>query len=300
MSGEVPEADRLRLRPYSLDDERALYEVFADPYARTFYPEMADSHNVRAWIEWNLRNYDEFGFGLFNWRGHALGRGFIRLRLGLGIIHCFFEGNGALDQRLSREFKKAERKKCGDEAREHAAQEQFSCHLISYQRTNGFSVRIGFTSWRSHPPVFGALVAGEAQKMAGIVHEFMHIHAAKHGCSPLLKANKIDAKQEQQAREDHAGQVRVRRSGGGEGKDEPEDRGCPHVVRCAQARSAEQMVTMAEQDLVRRGQIKPGDVLGVVAGTRQASGSTNLMRLHVVTEQEAERIVHPPKSARKH
>jgi pyruvate kinase len=66
-----------------------------------------------------------------------------------------------------------------------------------------------------------------------------------------------------------------------------------HPVRCRQARSAEQMVTMAEQDLVRRGLLKPGDVLGVVAGTRQASGSTNLMRLHVVTEQEAEDIVHP-------
>jgi pyruvate kinase len=73
-----------------------------------------------------------------------------------------------------------------------------------------------------------------------------------------------------------------------------------HPVRCHQARSAEQMVSLAEQDLVRRGQIKPGDVLGVVAGTRQASGSTNLMRLHVVTEQEAESIVHPPKSSRKH
>jgi pyruvate kinase len=72
-----------------------------------------------------------------------------------------------------------------------------------------------------------------------------------------------------------------------------------HPVRCRQARSAEQMVTMAEQDLVRRGVLKPGDVLGVVAGTRQASGSTNLMRLHVVTEQEAERIVHPKKKALK-
>ena len=69
-----------------------------------------------------------------------------------------------------------------------------------------------------------------------------------------------------------------------------------HPVRCRQARSAEQMVTMAEQDLVRRGLLKPGDVLGVVAGTRQASGSTNLMRLHVVTEQEAEEIVHPGES----
>jgi pyruvate kinase len=68
-----------------------------------------------------------------------------------------------------------------------------------------------------------------------------------------------------------------------------------HPVRCRQAHSAEQMVSMAEQDLVRRNVLKPKDVLGVVAGTRQASGSTNLMRLHVVTEQEAERIVHPKK-----
>ena len=51
-------------------------------------------------------------------------------------------------------------------------------------------------------------------------------------------------------------------------------------MRCRQAHSAEQMVIMAEQDLVRRGLLKPEDVLGVVAGTRQTSGSTNLMRLH--------------------
>lgn len=68
-----------------------------------------------------------------------------------------------------------------------------------------------------------------------------------------------------------------------------------HPVRSRQPRSVEQMVTMAERDLVRRDVLKPGDVLGVVAGTRQASGSTNLMRLHVVTEQEAEQIVHPRK-----
>jgi pyruvate kinase len=66
-----------------------------------------------------------------------------------------------------------------------------------------------------------------------------------------------------------------------------------HPVRCRQAHSAEQMVTMAEQDLVSRRLLKPKDVLGVVAGTRQASGSTNLMRLHVVTDEEAENIVHP-------
>jgi len=68
-----------------------------------------------------------------------------------------------------------------------------------------------------------------------------------------------------------------------------------HPVRCRQAHSAQEMVTLAEQDLVRRGVLQPKDVLGVVAGTRQASGSTNLMRLHTVTEQEAENIVHPKK-----
>jgi pyruvate kinase len=72
-----------------------------------------------------------------------------------------------------------------------------------------------------------------------------------------------------------------------------------HPVRCRQAHSAEQMVTMAEQDLVRRGLLKPADILGVVAGTRQASGSTNLMRLHVVTSEEAESIAQKKPALKK-
>jgi hypothetical protein len=32
-------------------------------------------------------------------------------------------------------------------------------------------------------------------------------------------------------------------------------------------------------------------VLGVVAGTRQASGSTNFMRLHTVTAEEARAVL---------
>ena len=53
-------------------------------------------------------------------------------------------------------------------------------------------------------------------------------------------------------------------------------------VRTAQARSAEDMVTTAERELLRQDRIKAGDVLAVVAGTQMASGSTNLMRLHTV------------------
>jgi pyruvate kinase len=50
------------------------------------------------------------------------------------------------------------------------------------------------------------------------------------------------------------------------------------------ARTAEDMVDTAERELLRVGRLKAGDVLGVVAGTQMASGSTNFMRLHTVTE----------------
>ena len=72
-----------------------------------------------------------------------------------------------------------------------------------------------------------------------------------------------------------------------------------HPVRCRQAKSAEQMVTMAEQELLRRGQLKPGEVLGVVAGTRQASGSTNFMRLHQVSTEEASAVVSSKQTSTK-
>jgi pyruvate kinase len=53
------------------------------------------------------------------------------------------------------------------------------------------------------------------------------------------------------------------------------------------ARSAEDMLRAAEQELLRQGRVKAGDVLGVVAGTQMASGSTNFLRLHAVTPEEA-------------
>jgi ribosomal-protein-alanine N-acetyltransferase len=62
---EILTTRRLRLRLYTPGDEAALYEVFADPYARRFYPQMEDPANVRGWIQWNLRNYETHGFGLW-------------------------------------------------------------------------------------------------------------------------------------------------------------------------------------------------------------------------------------------
>jgi pyruvate kinase len=60
-----------------------------------------------------------------------------------------------------------------------------------------------------------------------------------------------------------------------------------HPVFHAQARSGEAMVATAERVLLRRGRLRAGEVLGVVAGTQLASGSTNFMRLHVVMNPEA-------------
>jgi pyruvate kinase len=59
-----------------------------------------------------------------------------------------------------------------------------------------------------------------------------------------------------------------------------------HPVRRGQARSAEDMLATAEQTLLQQKRIRPGDVVGVVAGTQMASGSTNFMRLHVVNEEK--------------
>ncbi len=53
-------------------------------------------------------------------------------------------------------------------------------------------------------------------------------------------------------------------------------------VTCKHVRSAEEMVRQAEGELLRRELVRPGEVLAVISGTRGASGSTNLMRLHIV------------------
>ena len=68
-----------------------------------------------------------------------------------------------------------------------------------------------------------------------------------------------------------------------------------HPMKCGQALSTDDMVDTAEQELLSRGLLQPGDVLGVVAGTRQASGSTNFMRLHTVTPDEANAVTRSPR-----
>jgi RimJ/RimL family protein N-acetyltransferase len=62
---KTPRTTRLRFRPCTLEDAADVYALFGDPYARRFYPESVDHDAAMGWIRWNLRNYDEHGFGLW-------------------------------------------------------------------------------------------------------------------------------------------------------------------------------------------------------------------------------------------
>jgi pyruvate kinase len=55
-----------------------------------------------------------------------------------------------------------------------------------------------------------------------------------------------------------------------------------HPVSAETAASADDMVKVAERALLADSIVQNGDVIGIVAGTQMASGSTNFMRLHVV------------------
>ncbi len=59
-----------------------------------------------------------------------------------------------------------------------------------------------------------------------------------------------------------------------------------HPVHKKEWESAEAMLRTAEKELLPKGLLRPGDVLGLVAGTKLTSGATNFMRLHTVGESD--------------
>src|SRR3984893_3925833 len=62
-----------------------------------------------------------------------------------------------------------------------------------------------------------------------------------------------------------------------------------HPVHKDQWESAEEMLKTAEKELLPKGLLRIGDVLGLVAGTKLTSGATNFMRLHTVGDGNAAR-----------
>ena len=61
-----------------------------------------------------------------------------------------------------------------------------------------------------------------------------------------------------------------------------------HPIKCPKLHTAEQMVDHAESALEQGGFVKPKEIMGIVAGTRTRSGSTNFLRLHVLGDRISE------------
>ena len=59
-------------------------------------------------------------------------------------------------------------------------------------------------------------------------------------------------------------------------------------ILCNKLATAEQMVETAERLLEEGGHVQPRQILGIVAGTRTKSGSTNFLRLHVLGDSLSE------------
>jgi RimJ/RimL family protein N-acetyltransferase len=89
----VIETERLTLRRYTLHDLDVLCEVFSDSYSRRFYPKMVTREKVLGWIQWNLRNYEETGFGLWAMETH----GGSRLIGDCGLTYQEVEGRRELE-----------------------------------------------------------------------------------------------------------------------------------------------------------------------------------------------------------
>ncbi|MBO5599167.1 MAG: GNAT family N-acetyltransferase [Oribacterium sp.] len=59
------ETERLLLREYTIDDFDALYEIMSDAETMQHYSAPFDETRTKRWIEWNLENYAQYGFGLW-------------------------------------------------------------------------------------------------------------------------------------------------------------------------------------------------------------------------------------------
>jgi ribosomal-protein-alanine N-acetyltransferase len=59
------ETERLRLRPYTLDDLDDLFEILGDKETMSYYPEPYSRDRTMGWIEDNVKRYEMDGFGLW-------------------------------------------------------------------------------------------------------------------------------------------------------------------------------------------------------------------------------------------
>src|SRR5712671_1270319 len=72
-----------------------------------------------------------------------------------------------------------------------------------------------------------------------------------------------------------------------------------HPIACEESSTSDDMVHDAEKELLKMNAADYGDVVGIVAGTQKATGSTNFLRLHVVGADEGAGITHAQLAKRK-
>ena len=59
------ETKRLILREYRESDLDSLYQIISDPVTMKYYKKPYSYEDSKRWINWNLNNYKEYGFGLW-------------------------------------------------------------------------------------------------------------------------------------------------------------------------------------------------------------------------------------------
>ena len=65
MQKKMFETDRLMLRQITQDDFDVWYEILSDAETMKYYPAPYDKAGVQRWIDWSLKNYAQYGFGLW-------------------------------------------------------------------------------------------------------------------------------------------------------------------------------------------------------------------------------------------
>lgn len=65
MANYIIQTEQLALRELTMDDFEAWHQILSDKETMQYYPRAFDSDKTRSWIEWNLDNYSNYGFGLW-------------------------------------------------------------------------------------------------------------------------------------------------------------------------------------------------------------------------------------------
>jgi len=62
---KIIETERLYLRELKMDDQNELSKVLSDPESMQYYPHPFNQEEVKSWIKWNEKNYQQYNHGLW-------------------------------------------------------------------------------------------------------------------------------------------------------------------------------------------------------------------------------------------